>query len=121
MQAVSGLEFLADRDYADILRQDATTAHTALANAEWKDATVMAGSVIEALLLTALLQEQSTDPISFNGLAGRVSFWPQNNDLLDRRCSLATDTEIAKAAGVISPAIAIQCAAMRWFRNLIHP
>src|SRR5262249_31478570 len=51
------LLFIPDADLREGLRLDMSTANQALANGEWKAATVLAGSVIEALLLWALQQE----------------------------------------------------------------
>jgi hypothetical protein len=46
-----GLEFIADGALRDSIRLDLSGAASALRNNEWKAATVLAGSVIEALLL----------------------------------------------------------------------
>src|SRR5262249_48313275 len=60
------LDFIAkaDPELAVVLLRDMGSVDRALANAEWKAATVLAGSVIEALLLWALQQpahERSVD------------------------------------------------------------
>lgn len=52
----SELAFIADSDLRENLRLDVGTINTALGNGEWKSATVLAGSVIEALLLWVLQQ-----------------------------------------------------------------
>jgi hypothetical protein len=59
--STADLAFIKDKDFRDSLRVDVSTAHTALANGEWKPATVVAGSVVEALLLWRLSQEKSAD------------------------------------------------------------
>jgi hypothetical protein len=45
------LKFIADEDLRNALRVDLGSIETALRNGEWKAATVLAGSVVEALLL----------------------------------------------------------------------
>jgi hypothetical protein len=51
------LSFLQPDDLRENLRIDISAANSALANNEWKAATVLAGSVVEALLLWALQQQ----------------------------------------------------------------
>jgi hypothetical protein len=48
------LAFVTDADVRDDLRLDIAAVDRALANREWKAATVLAGSAIEALLLSKL-------------------------------------------------------------------
>jgi len=48
------LVFIPDADLREGLRLNISTANQALANGEWKAATVLAGSVVEALLLWAI-------------------------------------------------------------------
>ena len=55
--ATAGLSFIQDLDLRETLRRDMSAANTALSSGEWKAATVLAGSVIEALLLWALDQQ----------------------------------------------------------------
>jgi hypothetical protein len=49
-------------DFRKNLRLDMSAANRALANSEWKAATVLAGSVVEALLLWAI-QRRSSDEV----------------------------------------------------------
>ena len=53
VRGTSSLRFLNDADLADSLRADISTSASALRNGEWKAASVIAGSAIEALLLWA--------------------------------------------------------------------
>jgi hypothetical protein len=55
----SELTFIPDGALRESLRRDISAANQALANGGWKAATVLAGSVIEALLLWALQQHNS--------------------------------------------------------------
>lgn len=50
----TALRFIDDEDLRRILSVDIASAHRALSNGEWKSATVLAGSVIEALCLWAI-------------------------------------------------------------------
>jgi hypothetical protein len=52
--ATAGLEFVTDIQLRAVLRTDLSAAASALANHEYKAATVLAGSVVESLLLWAL-------------------------------------------------------------------
>jgi len=54
--ATSELKFIADADLRANLRNDIGAVTRALSNGEWKAATVLAGSTIEALLLWSLSQ-----------------------------------------------------------------
>lgn len=49
-----GLTFIADAPLRESFRLDISSAHKSLSHGEWKSATVLAGSVIEALLLWAV-------------------------------------------------------------------
>src|ERR1700726_3307192 len=53
-QATVGLNFIGDAALREELRTDISTASSALRNHEYKPATVLAGSVVEAPLLCAL-------------------------------------------------------------------
>jgi hypothetical protein len=61
--SISGtkLEFLKDSDLETILQTDLGSVERALANGEWKAATVIAGSIIEALLLWAIKKREASD------------------------------------------------------------
>ena len=57
LQTTTELVFIPDAGLREGLRLDISTANQALANGEWKAATVLAGSVVEALLLWAVDQQ----------------------------------------------------------------
>lgn len=115
------LAFIKDKDFRDSLRVDVSTAHTALANGEWKPATVVAGSVVEALLLWALLREQPSDISASRTklLASMTLTRDPGADLL--KWTLHPLIEVARDRAVINPDTAAQCSLGRDFRNLIHP
>jgi hypothetical protein len=56
------LTFLEDYDFSEIINQDINFVNEALSNAEWKASTVLAGSVIEALLLYTIKGFRNTKP-----------------------------------------------------------
>lgn len=60
--AVHTLAFVTDRQLRESLRTDIAGVESSLKEGDWKAATVIvAGSIFEALLLDALLQEQVND------------------------------------------------------------
>jgi hypothetical protein len=75
--------FLNDPDLAEALRADIATASSALRNGEWKAATVLSGSVIEALLLWAL-QKTHAPTIKAQGVgpAKPLGLLPENPRVL---------------------------------------
>jgi hypothetical protein len=56
-QETASLSFVQPDDFRRNLQLDMSAANRALANSEWKTATVLAGSIAEALLLWSLQQE----------------------------------------------------------------
>jgi len=121
-QAVSpktaGLEFLDDNDFRDTLRLDLSTVTSALSNGEWKAATVLAGSVCEALLLWALKRETSTRPSDVNNAAAKHRVKEPNN--LDKWV-LDEYNKVAHEIGIIQQKTFKQVDLAREFRNYIHP
>jgi hypothetical protein len=121
---VSGLPFIVDQDVREQLRRDITAVEAALRNQEWKAATVLGGSVVEALLLDAALTLDGSDPGKPQAIAkqlheqGKIAR-PPNRDLNEWR--LHELTEVILAAQLIADVTAQQCRIAREFRNLIHP
>lgn len=110
------LNFIGDGSLRDTLRMDMSAANTALVNGEWKAATVLAGSVVEALLLWALQQQApATRASAVAQLAPRI-FDP---DI--QKWVLANYVDVAEKLGIIKPATTAQCRLAKDFRNLIHP
>jgi hypothetical protein len=103
------LSFITDAALRESIRLDLSTATSALHNGEWKASTVLAGSVVEALLLWAIQSNSG----SMTTLTSKPKSAPENwmiNELIDVSLSLnlmekdtATQTRLAKD-----------------FRNLIH-
>lgn len=85
-------------------------------NSEWKPATVIAGSVVEALLLWALQQRTATG-IETSVKSLKLSRDPK--DLLS--WSLHPLIEVASDLKILGRATTDQCRIAKDFRNLIHP
>ena len=117
--STSDLAFLANQSKVrDRLRMDMSSVEQALGNGEWKAATVLAGSVIEALLLWAIKQQSSGSIQTAIGLIPSKQ-QPAKSALDEGR--LYDFVNVAKALGLISDATATLCDLARDFRNLIHP
>lgn len=108
------LTFIADLDLRASLAIDLKAMEDALDRRAWKSATLLAGSVTEALLLGALLQKEA----DARREGGRLPS-PAPTDLTD--WNLHQLTEVANVLGVIEGATAAQCRVAKNFRNLIHP
>jgi len=122
--AAAELTFITDADFRDSLRLDIGTAYQAFAGREWKPATVIAGSVVEALLLWALSQRVSTDPMAISNAVAHLQahglpagWW--HGSLED--WGLAEYAEVAAHLAIIKPDSKKVVDVARNFRNLIHP
>jgi len=115
------LRFIEDESFQLNLENDMSNTVRALSNSEWKAATVLAGSVIEALLLWALEKREQTqldDAILALLEEGEFDRRPRrglNNWTFEWYIEVAAkliiiDKETAELAGLA-----------RGYRNLIHP
>jgi hypothetical protein len=119
--ATSELKFIADPDLRTNLRNDVGAINRALANGEWKAATVLAGSAIEALLLWSLQQRPPADittAIAALRKSGELTRQPDPNL---ERWDLHEFTEVAANLAIIKVDTATETRLAREFRNLIHP
>jgi hypothetical protein len=112
--ASADLAFIADVDLRAALRQDIADATRAFADAEWKGATVLAGSIIEALLLWAIATGPKADILKAQAAA-------KANNSDPNRWDLAQFILGARAIGAITPETETAAGLAREFRNLIHP
>jgi len=124
--STAGLEFIPDQETREGLRLDLSAATTAFTNSEWKAATVLAGAVVEALLLWALEQRTEAElTTAIQTLGGKIRTQnPDNKANLKQQLpyqDLSWFTEVAKALDVITKETPIQINLARNFRNLIHP
>jgi hypothetical protein len=109
----TGLDFLvSDREFHEAMRTDISSANSSLMNHEYKKATVIAGSVVEALLLWALEKHGDNDvrAAAKNPPKGQLSEW-----------TLAPMIEAAHSCKLITDATKTQAQLAQNFRNLIHP
>lgn len=122
------LSFMEPDDFRKNLRLDMSAANRALANSEWKAATVLAGSVVEALLLWAIQRRSSDEvgqaverlrqrdePHTGKKIVGRKP----DHDLT--KWDLHEYVEVAAELRVITVETAAQIRLAKDFRNLIHP
>jgi len=115
------LRFIEDNDLRSNLEIDISATNQALSNGEWKAATVLAGSVIEALLLWELIQhDQEEVKGAINALLDEkiLNIDPGRN--LDK-WKLHSFIEVAAKLEAIGKDTAQQARLAREYRNLIHP
>jgi hypothetical protein len=120
----SDLTFITDAGLRTELQIDIARVNTALANGEWKAATVLAGSAAEALLLWKLKQRSPADiasAIAALRKSGNLSTNPDPNQLEAREWDLYGYIQVAERLGAITPETATAARLAKDFRNLIHP
>lgn len=120
----TNLAFIGDQALRDSIRLDISAANRDLINGEWKGATVLAGSAVEALLLWAIGAREAATP---GGVAAAVGarrttgVLTRQPDANIERWDLHEYVEVAEELGVIGGATATQARQAKDFRNLIHP
>lgn len=115
------LSFIADADLRTNLRNDIGAITRALSNGEWKAATVLAGSAIEALLLWDLQnRRQTTFPAAVAALVANKTFQQQPSSDPEE-WSLHHYVEVEAYLGIIKSDTATEARLAKQFRNLIHP
>jgi hypothetical protein len=119
--ATSKLHFIPDPELRRNLLIDINAIDRALSNSEWKAATVLAGSMIEALLLWDILnRRKAAFPSAVSTLVINKTFSKQPpGDLED--WVLHHYIEVTAHLGVIKPDTAKEARLAKDFRNLIHP
>jgi hypothetical protein len=108
----SALSFISDADLRESIRLDISSAANAISGNDFKSATVLAGSAIEAMLLWALQSMSVTGPLA--SMKTKASGSPD-------KWNLAQMIEAASLSGLIKENTATQADLARDFRNLIHP
>jgi hypothetical protein len=97
------------------------TTRSALLHEEWKAATVIAGSIVEALLLWGITQKESVDVERARQSCltkAKLSKDPGSDPL---RWNLSEYIEVAAELGMIDETTTLQAGLAKDFRNLIHP
>jgi len=119
--------FIPNADERRTVVEDIDEIKHSIADGAWKGATILGGSVIEALLLQALQNKLSAAQLLAAQNAATTSHpgvqalnTPIAN-LLDRRWTLQAYTILAQEAGLIDEADASVCHKVRSYRNLVHP
>jgi hypothetical protein len=116
----SELPFLKDTALKERLRLDIGAVHHAVANGDWKAATVLGGSVIEALLLWGLQEIGPNDVTkAVQTLTGNKSISKPDTNL--EKWDLYCFKEVSTEAGLIKQDTASLIDLTREYRNLIHP
>jgi hypothetical protein len=115
------LLFIKDPEIRGGLLRDLATIRSALVNEEWKAATVIGGSLLEALLLWAI--KQRPEPVIRTAWSsavskGTLSKVPPGDPL---RWDLHEYIEVAAELGLIEDDSTAQGRLAKDFRNLIHP
>jgi hypothetical protein len=114
------LNFITDKSLRESLRIDISDVGRALASAEWKAATVLAGSAIEALLLWDLQNRHAAEtPAAVAKLVTNGTFKAPPANL--ENWTLQHLTEVTAHLGAIIPETATEVRLAKDFRNLIHP
>ena len=107
-----------ETDLAKVILMDLGAMQRGLANSEWKAVTVLAGSVIEALLLDTLLAVDDAQ----QGVAKKAADDLGKSAPTDfQKWTLAQYIAGTKAIELISDTTADSCQLAKDFRNLIHP
>lgn len=115
------LAFIPDKKLRESLCLDISSANQALSNGNWKAATVLAGSVIEALLLWALQRSRSDDVQDAVVTLVKNKALRQSPKGALEEWHLLDYIEVAAQLNVIKPRTADQARLAKEFRNLIHP
>lgn len=118
ISSTAGLEFIEDEHFRQSIRLDASSSQIALDNGEWKAATVLAGSAIEALLLYAISKRSPDERArAIANITPAIRIDPSKPD----NWTLAPYIEVALELTAINPDTATQVRLVKDFRNLIHP
>jgi len=115
--STSGLEFLGDDDLRLSVRLDVSSSEAALNSGQWKAATVLAGSAIEALLLWTVTRTNTPERLlGLNAAQAKFKLASDPNEW-----DLDHYIRVARELGDISEQTADQARLAKDFRNLIHP
>lgn len=119
--ATCELNFITDQDLRTNLRNDIGAIDRALSNSEWKAATVLAGSTVEALLLWSLSQRPAADITTATAALRTSGELTRQPDANLERWDLHEYTEVAAKLQIIKADTLTETRLAREFRNLIHP
>ncbi len=112
---IDDLQFIGDTELQENLKLDRESCRELARTGHWKAATVLGGSIIEALLLWRLMQESNEDIVIERSKLGT----DPGNDL--EWWSLGVLINVAASLEQIGTNTVIVCKLAQNFRNLIHP
>jgi hypothetical protein len=115
------LLFINPADLRETLLIDLEATRSALSHGEWKAATVLAGSLVEALLLWAIQQKPDADIRTACSAAVSAGRLQKNRPADPLNWGLSEFAEVAAQLALIEPDAAMQTRLAKDFRNLIHP
>lgn len=115
------LSFITDSDLRESIRLDISGGYGALAQGEWKGATVLAGSAVEALLLWALQNHQKTRPGDITAAVAATLKANPGTDLEAPSWHLHQYVTVAAHLKIIKPDTAKAGDLAKDARNLVHP
>jgi hypothetical protein len=121
-KAARQLPFIGDDKLRESIARDIDSLEALVRDEEWKAATIIGGSVVEALLLDRLLDAgnaASAKAAEAAHVVAKDKGWPRVEDAEDWK--LWKLIVVAKELKLISETVANVCDAARDFRNLIHP
>lgn len=120
-EGTTELNFIEDVALRKSLKIDLSATNKALSNGEWKAATVLSGSVLEALLLWSI--NQSSQEVIENAVKELVdkAILKKNHGYKPENWSLHSFIEVATKLKIIEDDTAQQAKLAKGFRNLIHP
>ena len=98
-------DFITAREFRRSLEADYAEMRRCVEHEAWKSVHVLAGSIVEALLI---------DYLACTPKPGRTPKDPLT-------CDLAQAVSLCKSEGILSPRSADLCSVVRSYRNLIHP
>ncbi len=114
------LAFIEDQELRGALRLDLGAVESSLHNGEWKSATILAGSLVEAFLLWATGQhDRSQITAALKKIAGQFNKQLDATEL--ENWDLIHYIEVARELNRITEETAAQARIAKDFRNLIHP
>ncbi len=118
-ESIGRYEFIEDEELRNSLLIDLGSIESALQNQEWKAATVLAGSMIEALLLWAITQHSDAEVSQAKGKLARARIQIPGSEPI--YWSLGQFIDVALQLRDITADAASAAKLSNNFRNLIHP
>jgi hypothetical protein len=123
-EEASGLEFIQDPDARADIRIDISNAHRAIGNGEFKAATILAGAVVEALLLWSIKKKPESElaqAIAAVTLKAKQAGTKPPDKRGPEFWHLPEFVAVAEALSILDQTSCKLLSLTGEFRNLIHP